>query len=99
MKGQNSEIINGKGRLTDKICSKMQNYFGMAIRQNTAAAWNNDRAKALYSMKKKGFLQSYAIVLICQILEIDINSVQGNRIVDVNIGKQSKTINLLSVCQ
>ena len=24
----------------------------MAIRQNTAAAWNNDRVKALYSMKK-----------------------------------------------
>ena len=24
----------------------------MVIRQNTAAAWNNDRAKALYSMKK-----------------------------------------------
>ena len=24
----------------------------MAIRQNTAAAWNNDQAKALYSMKK-----------------------------------------------
>ena len=44
--------INGKGRLTDKIWNKMQNYFGMAIRQNTAAAWNNDWAKALYSMKK-----------------------------------------------
>ena len=44
--------INGKGRLTDKICNKIQNYFGMAIHQNTAAAWNNDRVKALYSMKK-----------------------------------------------
>ena len=31
------ERINGKERLTDKICNKMQNYFGMAIRQNTAA--------------------------------------------------------------
>ena len=26
--------ISGKGRLTDKIINKMQNYFGMAIRQN-----------------------------------------------------------------
>ena len=26
--------ISGKGRLTDKIINKMQNYYGMAIRQN-----------------------------------------------------------------
>ena len=28
------KIISGKGRLTDKIINKMQNYYGMAIRQN-----------------------------------------------------------------
>ena len=27
-------ISSGKGRLTDKIMNKMQNYYGMAIRQN-----------------------------------------------------------------
>ena len=45
MKGKiliDGKRINGKGRLTDKICNKMQNYFSMAICQNTAAAWNND---------------------------------------------------------
>ena len=92
MKGKvlsDSKRINGKGRLTDKISNKMQNYFGMASRQNTAAAWNNDRATTFYSMKKR-FLQSYGIVLICQVLEIDINPVQGNRIVGGNIGKQSR---------
>ena len=55
MKGKllsDGKKINGKGRLTDKVCNKMQNYFGMAIRQNTAAACNNDRKKALYGMKK-----------------------------------------------
>ena len=26
--------ISGKGRLTDRLINKMQNYFGMAIRQN-----------------------------------------------------------------
>ena len=35
--------ISGKGRLTDKAINTLQNYYGMAIRQNT-----ND----LYSMKK-----------------------------------------------
>ena len=44
--------ISGKGRLTDKIINKMQNYFGMAIRQNTAASWEGDKEKALYAMKK-----------------------------------------------
>ena len=55
MKGKiliDGKRINGKGRLTDKICNKMQNYSGMAICQNAAAAWNNDQATALYSMKK-----------------------------------------------
>ena len=28
------KIISGKGRLTDKIINKMQNYYGVAIRQN-----------------------------------------------------------------
>ena len=40
MKGKvlsDGERINRKERLTDKICNKMQNYFAMAIRQNTAA--------------------------------------------------------------
>ena len=56
MKGKvlsDGKRINGKGRLTDKISNKMQNYFGMASRQNTAAAWNNDRATTFYSMKKE----------------------------------------------
>jgi len=35
--------IGGKGRLTDKMINKMQNYYGMAIRQNKGA---------LYAMKK-----------------------------------------------
>ena len=55
MKGKvlsDGNIINGKGRPTDKICNKMQNYFVMTIRQNTASAWNNDATKTLYSMKK-----------------------------------------------
>ena len=30
----------------------MQNYYGMAIRQNTLSSQNNDKGKALYSMKK-----------------------------------------------
>jgi len=49
------KLSDGKGiqgRLTDKTVNKMQNYFGMAIRQNSAIAWNNDRAEALYTMKK-----------------------------------------------
>ena len=90
--------INGKGRITVKICNKMQNYFGMAICQNTAEAWNNEQAKALYSMKK-----GVPAVLWHCTDQPDIGdrhkSVQGNRIVGVNISKQSKTINLLSVCQ
>ena len=44
--------ISGKGRLTDKIINKIQNYFGMAIRQNSAASWDGDNEKALYGMKK-----------------------------------------------
>ena len=44
--------ILGKGRLTDKIINKMQNYCGMAISQNTLSSQNNDKEKALYSMKK-----------------------------------------------
>ena len=30
----------------------MQNYYGMAIRQNTLSSHNSDKEKALYSMKK-----------------------------------------------
>ena len=41
----------GKGRLTDKITNKMQNYYDMAIRQNTLSQ-NNDEEKALHSIKK-----------------------------------------------
>jgi len=44
--------ISGKGRLTDKLMNKMQNCYGMAIRQNSLAHWNGDRNLALYSMKK-----------------------------------------------
>jgi len=46
------KILSGRGRLTDKIINKMQNYYGMSIRQNTLAAWNGDHTKALYNMKK-----------------------------------------------
>ena len=35
--------ISGKGRLTDKAVNTLQNYYGMAIRQNTGN---------LYTMKK-----------------------------------------------
>ena len=46
------ERILGKGRLTEKIINKMQNYSGMAIPQNTLSSQNNDKEKAFYSMKK-----------------------------------------------
>ena len=44
--------ISGKGRLTDKIINKMQNYYGMGIRQNSIQQWDNDHGTALYMMKK-----------------------------------------------
>ena len=44
--------ILGKARRTDKIINKMQHYYGMTIRQNTLSLQNNDKEKALYSMKK-----------------------------------------------
>ena len=78
MKGKvliDGKRINGKGRLTDKICNKMQNYFGMVIRQNTAAAWNDDQAKALYSTKK-GVLVVLWHCTDLQILKIDLTPVQ-----------------------
>ena len=39
------KIISGKGRLTDKIINKMQNYYGVAIRQNPGqlVTWNQKR--------------------------------------------------------
>ena len=76
----------------------MQNYFGMVIRRNTAAAWNNDQAKTLYSMKK-GVLVVLWHCTDLQILKIDLYPVQDNIQDGVNIGKQSKTTNLLSVSQ
>ena len=39
--------ILGKARRTDKIINKMQNYYGMTIRQNTLSLQNNDKEKAL----------------------------------------------------
>ena len=45
--------ILGKARRTDKIINKMQNYYGMTIRQNTLSLQNNDKEKALYSMKTR----------------------------------------------
>ena len=47
-----SKGILGKGRLTDKIIYKMQNYYGMAICQNILSSLNNDKKNPLYSMKK-----------------------------------------------
>ena len=44
--------ILGKARRTDKIINKMQNYDGTTIRQNTLSLQNNDKEKALHSMKK-----------------------------------------------
>ena len=44
--------LQGKGRLTDKTINQLQNYFGMAIRQNSADAWDGNRDVALYQMKK-----------------------------------------------
>ena len=35
--------LTGKGRMTDKVINTLQNYYGMAIRQNKGK---------LYSMKK-----------------------------------------------
>ncbi|XP_047127052.2 uncharacterized protein LOC124808049 [Hydra vulgaris] len=49
---EDGKIISGKGRLTDKIINKMQNFYGMSIRQNTLEAWSGDRTIALYNMKK-----------------------------------------------
>ena len=40
---EDGKKINGRGRLTDKAINTLQNYYGMAIRQNT---------KSLYGMKK-----------------------------------------------
>ena len=48
--------ILGKGRLYDKIINIMQNYYGMATHQNTLSSQNNDKEKALYSMKKSVLL-------------------------------------------
>ena len=52
MKGKNlsdDKGILGKGRLTDKLINKMQNYYGMAIHQNTLSSQNNYKEKTLYS--------------------------------------------------
>ena len=49
--GDDKEIL-GKGRLTDKIINKMQNYYGMSICQNFLSSQDNDREKALYIMEK-----------------------------------------------
>ena len=49
LKGQllnDGKKISGKGRLTDKVINKMQNYYGLAIRQNI---------NQLYAMKKSVF--------------------------------------------
>ena len=63
MKGEklstaDSKGILSKGRLIDKIINKTQNYYGMDIRQNTTSSQNNDKEKALYSMKKKPVLET-----------------------------------------
>ena len=53
IKGRSLRMENsGRGRLTDKTINKMQNFYGMSIRQNSISHWNGDRNMALYSMKK-----------------------------------------------
>ena len=50
MKGKNLSDDKGilsKGRLTDELINKMQNYYGMAIHQNTLSSQNNDKEKTL----------------------------------------------------
>ena len=52
MKGEKFSDGKGKGKLTDKIINKMQNYYDMAIRQNTLSSQSNDKEEALHSIKK-----------------------------------------------
>ena len=93
--------ILGKGRLTDKIIHKMQNYYGMAIRQNILSSQNNGKEKALHSMKKIQFSPHCGTVQICLTTKRDMHFVLGNPIVGVNIGKMEamKIISYLSICQ
>ena len=63
----------------------MQNYYGMAIRQNILSSQNNGKEKALHSMKKISV--HYGNVQICLTTKRDMGFVLGNPIVGVNIGK------------
>ena len=69
MKGKklsDGKEILGKRRLTNKIINKMQNHCDMAIHQNTLSSKNNDKEKALYSMKKSVLATHCGTVQICQ---------------------------------
>ena len=93
MKGEklstaDSKGILSKGRLIDKIINKTQNYYGMDIRQNTTSSQNNDKEKALYSMKKKPVLETLLhCIYICLTTKRDMHFVLGNPIVGVNIDR------------
>ena len=79
----------------------MQNYYGMAIRQNILSSQNNGKEKALHSMKKNQFSSHCGTVQICLTTKRDMHFVLGNPIVGVNIGKMEamKIISYLSICQ
>ena len=50
LKLRDGKTAGGKGRLTDKICDKMQNYYGQAIRSNSG---NKDKmVKAIWAILK-----------------------------------------------
>ena len=103
MKGKNlsdDKGILGKGRLADKLINKMQNYYGMAIHQNTLSSQNNDKEKTLYSRENQ-FLPHCGTVQICLTTKRDIHFVLGNPIVGVNIDRMvaMKIISHLSICQ
>ena len=72
----------------------------MAIRQNTLSSHNNDKAKALYSIKKQ-FSPHCGTVQICLTTKRDMNFFLGNLIAGVNIGRMvaMKIISHLSICQ
>lgn len=49
---KDGKSIRGKGRLTNRMIDKMQNYYGLAIRQNTSnlKGMINDIKAGLYHM-------------------------------------------------
>ena len=50
LKLSDGKAVGGKGRLTDKICDKMQNYYGQAIRNNSGN--KDEMVKAIWAILK-----------------------------------------------